>query len=1242
MALGMRLRLAAAAFACVALATPLAAVRPQQNAQADGVLPDFDIRSSRAPAAPAGRAQTEAARTRGANGDARVRIHPHTGAVRVLEAPGITIPRGLQPAALVTLTRSLTARLGLDDGDLDNLTLARDYVSRSTGLRHVVLAQVVDGLPVFDGAIAIHLDQRGRVVRITSGAGRAAGRQRTPQVAPEQAVEAAASDIRAGEPFAAVRIAGTADPGGTLRFARGPFVSDPTASQMWFPMDGVLRLAWKVSIEPQGPSQLYDLLIDAQTGELLLRQNRVRYAEGSGRVAQSDAMNVLDPRRLDPMPKGAAGCPPALNYQLRSLNAPFRDPATVLFNTGTLNGNNAHVFRRAAPAEGANGTFDGTAWGFDFPFNSDASAATALFFALNFAHDFFYDLGFDEAAGNFQVDNFGRGGLGNDSMRGNARAAGRNNANYVHAVDGSSGTINMYLWDGMGCWAQDVNADGTPDLDGDYDFDIIIHEYHHGVSLRINDAFTGNEAGAIGEGGGDFFAYSVNGNPLLAEYARPGGLRGVNAKTYAEWFCLLGLICEVHDNGEIWANVLWDLRERFRTDLVRGTEAGAINEAHQLYIDGLKLSPPAPTMLDMRDAILQADTLRNPGSPRSANFCRVWEVFAGRGMGANATDTADNGFNRVGADTSVPAGCAAPPAPPTVTIAVTTPTATEAGLVPGALTVGRGTASSDPLTVSYTVTGTATGGVDYVALSGSAVIPANELSVVVPVEPLDDAIVETNETVIVTLRPSATYVLGAQTAGTVTIVSDDVAPDLTVTALTAPPGGAAGGTLQVTDTTNNQGAGAAAASITSFYLSKNTILDAGDTFVGSRPVPALNPSTASTATSILTVPASVEPGTYTLFAKADDGAAVTEGNEANNTRIAFLQIGPDLIVSALSAPASAGAGVPFSVTENTMNQGRAAAPETVTRFFLSTNVSFEPSDTPLQSRAVPALAAGTVSTATTTVTLPAATPDGTYYLIARADGLDTLPEASETNNTRSFLIRVGADLTVTSLTPPARAAAGTTIGITDITQNIGGGAAPASVTAFYLSANTVLDAGDTRLAPTRAVDPLAGGVSSTKTTTVRLPNVAAGTWYIFANADDERTVQETQEQNNVRFASILIGPDLTISSWAPPTTATAGSTLTVTDSVRNIGAADAGPSVTRFYLSTNLLLDAGDIPIGPGRDVPAVAAGQTNTGTTMLTLPAGLTGSFFLFAVSDGNGNVAEASESNNSAARVIQINPGL
>ena len=76
------------------------------------------------------------------------------------------------------------------------------------------------------------------------------------------------------------------------------------------------------------------------------------------------------------------------------------------------------------------------------------------------------------------------------------------------------------LRDGSNCWAQDVDGDGSPDIDGDFDTDIAIHEFHHGVSNRLNTQWTGIEADAMGEGGSDFFAYSINNDTTLAEYQR--------------------------------------------------------------------------------------------------------------------------------------------------------------------------------------------------------------------------------------------------------------------------------------------------------------------------------------------------------------------------------------------------------------------------------------------------------------------------------------------------------------------------------------------------------------------------------------------------------------------------------------------------------------------------------------------------------------------------------------------------
>ena len=1238
MALRTRLALILVASVVVGLSGPLTA-RQQPSERARPARPDFDIRERRLPAGGSARARAELRRAPSTRGRRGSRMDPYTGALRVLHAPGWTGARASLPLALRNRLVQAVDRLGLEDGDLESLTVVRDYVSRSTGLRHVTFAQSFDGIPVFNGTITVHIDSSGEIVRVTSSAARGEGRARTPKLAAEEAATVAATDVAPDAFFAPVRVGSSARPE-VARFERGSFRRDVTASLVWFAMDGGVRLAWHVELEPNGVPQFYDVLVDAETSELLLRRNRVLDANGTGRVVQSTATQAIDPRRPDQMPVGAIACPPPSNHELRDLTAPFRDSSTVLSGSGRLSGNNVHVFRGNTTTEGAQGTFDGSQWTFDFPFNSAASAETALFFALNFAHDFFYDLGFDEAAGNFQASNFGRGGLGGDAIAGVARASGRNNATFQPAPDGTSPVISMFLWDGSNCWSEDVDGDGVQDLDGDFDTDILLHEFHHGVSTRLNTAFTGNEAGAIGEGGSDFFAYSINGDTTLAEYAYPGGLRTVNGKTYNDWTCLLGLFCEVHDNGEIWANVLWDVRERFRLDLVRGSEAAAINEVHQLYVDGLKLSPPAPTMLDMRDAMLQADGIRNPGSPQSTNFCALWESFAARGMGLHATDTADNGFNIVGANFEVPGGCNAPPGPPTVTLTVTSATATEAGPTNGTFTISRDGAPDATIVVNLQVTGTATRGTDYVTLPATATIPAGAISVDVPVVPINDTALESNETVILTLRSGSGYVISGPTAGTVTIVSDDVAPDLTVTALTAPAMGGAGLALSVTDTTKNQGTGASGVSTTSFYLSVNTLLEASDPLIGTRDVPGLASGASESGTATLTVPANAGAGTFWVIAKADGPGAIGESSETNNTRLALVKIGPDLSITALTAPATAGAGTSILVNETTKNAGAGSSAPSTTRFYLSTNYALDAADFVLGARTVGPLIPDASSTGATTLTIPADAPSGLLYLIAVSDDGNAVPESTEYNNTRFVQIQVGADLFVSTLVAPTRAAAGATIAITETTKNNGAGPSGPSTTAFYLSANFVLDAGDARLGA-RTVGPLDAGASSLATTTVVLPAVAPGTWYVVANTDDANAVVETQETNNARFTTLYVGPDLTVSLVNSPISIVAGSAMTVTDTVRNYGADLAAPSTTRYYLSLDGAVGAGDILLDGARSVPALDVNAYNTGSTTVTVPIGTTPArYFLLAVTDWPGVVAEANELNNVGLRLITINP--
>ena len=108
-----------------------------------------------------------------------------------------------------------------------------------------------------------------------------------------------------------------------------------------------------------------------------------------------------------------------------------------------------------------------------------------------------------------------------------------------------------------------------------------------------------------------------------------------------------------------------------------------------------------------------------------------------------------------------------------VSIAATDATATEAGRTTGTFTVTRIGNISGALTVRYAVTGTATAGSDYATLSGTISIPSGATTATIVVTPVDDTLIESNETVVVTLSSNSLYTVAAPSAGTVTISSNE-------------------------------------------------------------------------------------------------------------------------------------------------------------------------------------------------------------------------------------------------------------------------------------------------------------------------------------------------------------------------------------------------------------------------------------------------------------------------------------
>jgi hypothetical protein len=119
---------------------------------------------------------------------------------------------------------------------------------------------------------------------------------------------------------------------------------------------------------------------------------------------------------------------------------------------------------------------------------------------------------------------------------------------------------------------------------------------------------------------------------------------------------------------------------------------------------------------------------------------------------------------------------------PILSVVASDPDASEVSSDDGVFTITRVGSAAAALTVSYSITGTATNdGSDYTILSGGATIPAGQFSVNVIVNPLNDGLVEGPQTVILTLNDRPPYNLNAPVSATVTI-ADQPIPIVTITA----------------------------------------------------------------------------------------------------------------------------------------------------------------------------------------------------------------------------------------------------------------------------------------------------------------------------------------------------------------------------------------------------------------------------------------------------------------------------
>ncbi|KXS21773.1 hypothetical protein M427DRAFT_93352, partial [Gonapodya prolifera JEL478] len=315
------------------------------------------------------------------------------------------------------------------------------------------------------------------------------------------------------------------------------------------------------------------------------------------------------------------------------------------------------------------------------------AASSMLFFWTNYVHDLLYGYGFDEASGNFQLDNLGRADSGAaDQVHGFAQFGYlecpkteeqcRNNANFATPPDGKPGVMKYYIFNTSP--VAPTNRDSTVDRD------VVAHELMHGVVSRLTGGrrdgacVENREASGMNEGWADALAWTIAMTPAdtntslksvgswstgtsVGIRTYPYSTNGTVNPTHYGYINKQEIATAPHDIGSVWSamlyEVFWNIASQAKAfgDLEDSKGQGSNNIFLRYLITGLKLQPCNPTFIQARDAFLLADaTIGN-----KAYLCAIWQGFAKRGLGSAANGT-DNPWMHVPSWT-VPAECSAVP-----------------------------------------------------------------------------------------------------------------------------------------------------------------------------------------------------------------------------------------------------------------------------------------------------------------------------------------------------------------------------------------------------------------------------------------------------------------------------------------------------------------------------------------------------------------------------------------------------
>ena len=588
------------------------------------------------------------------------RVDVMTGGASVVTASGFSRDDGAFTSRALLFLSSVRDALGLEPGQPAEFVANPYPVATSSGAHAVYAQQLHEAVPIFQATQTVLFGPDGAVQK-TTGSVASVPPGGTPARAALSATDAVTSALSrfqsspdgiAVDPFGQPLIETPIDADAAGVSILGQFTDQadlPTvvscsalpanvlASLIWFPLNETLVLCWQLLLTMPGGQGQYRVLVNATTSEVVFSTQLVRTIGLTAEVFGTDPSQPREQVSL-PLPVTAYPAPPPSGLPAAFPYA-WVDGSTSTAGTNVI----AHA-NDADPALTGDSSGAVTFTPLD-PFSMDQCVLNGFYFN-SFMHDFLYLLGFREADGNFQQDDFGLGGAASDRVEVRVYPTPIwATANMSTPVDGVSPTMRL----GM------VNETTRHTA---LDASVVFHEATHGLSNRLvggalnNQSLVQPQSAGMGEGWSDFVSCQLLDSEVVGAWVinNPQGIRGFPYdERFPATFADLGKgrYTEMHAIGEVWCSVLMSIARRVGKQ-----------RALSLMIDSLKLCPANPSMVDARDAILLAlEHDLAAGSVAKAQhdseFQGLWQVFAAAGLGQAAVSTGAT-LNGVVASSVVP------------------------------------------------------------------------------------------------------------------------------------------------------------------------------------------------------------------------------------------------------------------------------------------------------------------------------------------------------------------------------------------------------------------------------------------------------------------------------------------------------------------------------------------------------------------------------------------------------------